>query len=126
MDPVGTVLEVTSGPAVRTTAVRPAPLEQQDETSLVASVRAELVDYYKLLQRFGALQPDEVLLQVSSITARLVYLRALLISTGAQRANRLRSQELEPLTENLDLQFRIHSRLFAMKQLEVEMVRGQV
>lgn len=92
--------------------------------TLIGTVTSEVDDYLRLLQTFGSAEPDEVLRQVSAVTARLTYLRVQLIREGGQRANRLRTQELDPLMENLDMQFKIHSRLISVRQMDWDISKG--
>ena len=92
--------------------------------SLPAAVSTEIDDYLRLIQTFGSCEPDEVLRQVSAVSARLTYLRIQLIREGNQRANRVRTQELDPLMDNLDMQFKIASRLLTVRQLDWDMAKG--
>lgn len=96
-----------------------------EEREFVAGYANELDDYYKQILLFQGMEPDQVLLVVSGISARLVAIRAELVRSGSQRANRLRTTEIDPLIEHLKLQFQLHSRLIAVRQLDWELSKGQ-
>lgn len=90
---------------------------------LVAATR-ELSEYHAANQKFSGMDPDEVLVMISAITARLTYLRSCLSDTGSQRARKILSSNLDPLMSNLDLQFRIASRRLTARQFDFEVTRG--
>lgn len=105
----------------------PASWKGRDTTSpsdVTQQARREIAEYHEANQKFGGMEPDEVLHMISSITARLSYLRDRLMSDGGQQANRVRTHQLDPLMSNLDLQFRIHSRLLTARQFDYEVTRG--
>lgn len=94
------------------------------ESDLIATTAKELFDYHKMNQAFSGMEPDQVLVQISAITSRLTYLRACLMDSGGQRAQKIRTTNLEPLMNNLELQFRIASRRLSSYQFDFEVTRG--
>ncbi len=94
------------------------------ESDLIATTAKELLDYHKMNQAFSGMEPDDVLVQISAITSRLTYLRACLMDSGGQRAQKIRTTNLEPLMTNLELQFRIASRRLSSYQFDYEVTRG--
>lgn len=94
------------------------------EGDLLASVLKELQDYHRMNQAFSGMEPDDVLVQISAITARLTYLRACLLDSGGQRAAKIKTSNLDPLMMNLELQFRIASRRLTSHQFDYEVTRG--
>ncbi len=56
----------------------------------------ELDSYYVKLMEFETSEPDEVLAAVSAMSARLTGIRAELQRAGSQRANHLRTKEVDP------------------------------
>jgi hypothetical protein len=99
-----------------------APVHPDDAPLL--KFRSELDRYYAEILSYQGMEPDQVMISVSGISARLTGIRAQLCRSPSQRANRLRTSEVDPLLEQLDLQFRIHSRLLAMRQFDFEVTRG--
>lgn len=94
------------------------------EGDLLASTLKELREYHQMNQAFSSMEPDDVLVQISAITARLTYLRACLMDSGGQRAAKIRTSNLDPLMMNLELQFRIASRRLTSHQFDFEVTRG--
>lgn len=98
---------------------------QDRDRTCVAACRAELDLYYDEIVKYQNMEPDQVLLSVSGLTARLIAIRADLLRSGSVRANRLRTTEVDPLLDHLELQHKIHSRLIATRQLDWDMSKGQ-
>lgn len=86
----------------------------------------ELDDIYAALPDFPNMEPDQVLLFISGWLARLTGIRAVLQRSGSTRANSLRTKEIDPLIDALDQQFKIHSRLIAMRELDFKVSGAQV
>lgn len=86
----------------------------------------ELDDIYELLPKFPTYEPDQVLLLISGWLARLTGIRAELQRSETTRANKLRTKEVDPLIDALDQQFKIHSRLIAMRELDFKVSGAQV
>lgn len=108
-------------------AIEPGETRAESDTrSLIEALRSELDGYYAMARKWAHLEPDVVLMELSAITARLTEVRAHLNRDNGQRANRLRISEIDPLLEECDRQFKIHSRLIAMHQLDWEVARGQM
>lgn len=78
----------------------------------------ELDDIYANLPGFPGMEPDQVLLMCSGWLARLTGIRADLQRAGTTKANALRTKEIDPLIDALDQQFKIHSRLISMRELD--------
>lgn len=100
-------------------------LVSDDERRAVELLRREMDEYYDMIKAFQQLEPDQVLLQISGISARLVEMRATLMRSGSQRANKFRTAEVDPLLENLRLQAQLHSRLIAVRDLDFRLSGGQ-
>jgi uncharacterized small protein (DUF1192 family) len=101
-------------------------LVRDDDRQRIALLRRELDEYYQQILGFHMAEPDQVLLAVSGISARLIGIRAEIMRGGTQRANKFRTSELDPLLDHLEQQFRIHSRLLSVRDLDFRMSGGQV
>ena len=97
---------------------------RDQERLVIAVYRQEIDEYVEQIQTFHMVEPDQVLLAVSAIAARLVAIRVELQRSGSQRANKLRTSEIDPILDHLDQQFRIHSRLLAVRDLDFRMSGG--
>jgi hypothetical protein len=100
-------------------------LVRDDDRQWVLVLRQELDEYYEMIKLFHASEPDQVLLQVSGISARLTEMRAILMRNGGQRANKFRTSEVDPLLDQLKLQAQLHSRLIAVRDLDFRLSGGQ-
>jgi hypothetical protein len=96
-----------------------------DDRIAVAAYRDELDDYYGQILQFVGMEPDQVLLIVSGVSARLIAIRAQLVRSNSQRANKLRTGEIDPLLDHLKQQAQLHSRLITMRQLDWQLSGGQ-
>jgi hypothetical protein len=99
-------------------------LVSNDERQRIECLKRELDEYYQQILGFHMAEPDQVLLAVSGIAARLVGIRAEIMRGGSQRANKFRTSELDPLLDHLEQQFRIHSRLLTVRDLDFRMSGG--
>lgn len=97
-----------------------------DERVILQAYIAELDLYYEAVKAFANQEPDEVLQQIAAFTARLCEIRARLQRSGSAIANKLRTREVEPLMEQLDFQFRIGSRLQAIREFDFKASGGGV
>ena len=68
--------------------------------------------------------PSDVLATLSAIAGRVAEMRAQLYRSNSPRCTALRTREVDPLREDLDLQFRIHSRRIALLEWELKMSTG--
>lgn len=129
----------TSGGAPTSTTASRAPAVAQNgragatsqnpdegDRARIRGYMLELDDIYALLPQFPTYEPDQVLLLISGWLARMTGIRADLQRSGTTRANTLRTKEVDPLIEALDQQFKIHSRLIAMRELDFKVSGAQV
>lgn len=87
-------------------------------------IRKELDGYYTGMRQYAQLEPDQVLLDLSGIAARLTEIRAFLVRDNSQQANALRTKEVDPLLAQIDVQFKLHSRVQAIREFDLKMTGG--
>lgn len=107
-------------PSAGADPARPPSAEQ----FFIAETLTELDDYYVTLKTFGSVPPDEVFQRLSAISARLCELRGRCWDFDTRRTNSLRSRRIDPLIEEVDRQFRFHSRIQATRQFEADLMKG--
>ena len=100
------------------------PIHTYDD--LVEPFMAELDGMRSRIVGFVDEDPSDVLAAISGISGRLAEMRALLQRANSQRATALRTKEVDPLREELDLQFRVWSRRIAVMEWELRMSGGGV
>jgi hypothetical protein len=131
---VSTQVEPIGEPELPSAELGPAEVTEPAESSSslrfsteqrwVIEVRGEIDDYMVLLRQLRSLPPDEVFLELSGITARMAELRLTCVRSESRRLVQLRTREIDPLLEECERQFRFHSRLQAVRQMEWDHTRG--
>lgn len=96
----------------------------ESERVIIAHYRDELAEYRGRVRFFVDLQPDEVMMEISAIAARLAEIRSDLIDAKKTRADDLRTKHLDPLRADLEFQFKIASRRLATMEFDLGMTRG--
>lgn len=95
-----------------------------DERSVFAGYIAELDQYYAAALDYEEMEPDQVMAHLSGVLGRLTGMRADLQRRGTSKATQIRTKEVDPLIEMCDRQFKIHSRLQAVRQMDFDITRG--
>lgn len=80
-------------------------------------MRSVVVDYVNR-------DPSDVLLSISGLSGRLTEIRADLQRSSSQMCTALRTREVDPLREELELQFRVWSRRIALLEWELKLSGG--
>lgn len=96
------------------------------ESVLIATYQAELDDARARISAFETYEPSEVLGTISGIAGRVAEMRANLYRLNTQRCAALRTREVDPLREDLELQFRVWSRKIALMEWEFKVSGGGV
>jgi hypothetical protein len=96
------------------------------ESALVVSYLSELDQMRSTVVSFRSMDPSDVLSEISGISGRLAEIRANLQRVNSQRCTALRTREVDPLREELDLQFRVWSRKIALMEWELKMSGGGI
>ncbi len=91
---------------------------------VVDVIQSEVNDYLQRLKELNGLPPAEVFMTLSAISARLAEIRNRLVRVDNRRFQALRTKEVDPLIDEVDRQFKFHSRLQAVRSSEWEITRG--
>lgn len=86
--------------------------------------RAELGAYFAEMQKFENMEPNEVFLRLSAFTARASEIRFQITQTESRRGQSFRTQAIDPFLDECDRQFRVHSRVAAMREFEWKVTGG--
>jgi len=90
----------------------------------VKEVQAELTTFYRLIQTFANLEPDEIMVTLAGISGRTCEVRAELVRREDRVAQKLRTMEVEPLIDECDRQFKLWSRIQSIRELDWKMSGG--
>lgn len=96
------------------------------ESVLLVTYMPELDAMRATIMAFKDMDPADVLSEISGISGRLAEMRANLQRNNSQRCTALRTREVDPLREELDLQFRVWSRKIALMEWELRMSGGGI
>lgn len=97
------------------------------DSSTVASVhgwRSELDAFYTRMGEFPGLQIDEILITLSSFSARMNFIRTQIVRSENRMMGSFRTKEIDPFIDECDRQFRIWSRMMSMQKFEYDMTRS--
>lgn len=87
--------------------------------------RAELSAYLSEMQKFEGMDPTEVFFRLSAFSARAAEIRFSITASESRRMTAFRTQAVDPFIEECDRQFRIHSRIQAIREMEFRISGGQ-
>lgn len=96
------------------------------DLALLHTYMPELEQMRATIMAFRGMDPADVLTEISGISGRLAEIRANLQRNNSQRCTALRTREVDPLREELDLQFRVWSRKIALLEWELRMSGGGI
>ena len=96
-------------------------LNAELSNSWLDSYRDELNAYYKVLKSLNDLDPIDIFKYLSAFSARCSEMRMRLHRSDERRAMAFRTKEIEPLIEEIDRQFKIHSRILSFQEMEWKM-----
>lgn len=103
-----------------------SPVTRPTGPSTVEVIQSEIDKYTEEMAGFPNMEPGEVFLYLSAWSARMTELKIQLSRSGSQKAKSLVSREVDPLLEEIERQFRFHSRLQATRDWELKLSGGQV
>lgn len=102
------------------------PVRSQQAAGLYAQVESELDDMRARVCGFPDQDPSDVLMVISGLAGRLAEIRAWLYRDNSQRCTQIRTREVDPLRDDLELQFKLFSRRIALLEWELKMSGGGV
>lgn len=88
----------------------------------IARLQLEVDRYYKDLTKLNGLDPITAFQRLSAYSARASEIRSQLFRIESRKSQSFRTQQIDPFLEELDRQFKIHSRLQAIREMEFKMV----
>jgi hypothetical protein len=102
------------------------PARAPQAAGFYSQTEVELDDMRAQVRGFPDQDPSDVLMAISGIAGRLAEIRAWLYRDNSQRCTQIRTREVDPLREDLDLQFKLFSRRIALLEWELRMSGGGV
>lgn len=90
------------------------------------ALEAEIDEMLAQIAEFWSLEPDEVLRKSSQLSARCTELCVLLhrVEARDRQFTRIRTMQVQPILEELDRQFKQHSRIVELRRQDLDLLRG--
>lgn len=98
--------------------------DEPRSTTPIDAWRAELDEFYASMQQFESYEVDEIFMRLAAFSARASEIRTNLVRMQSRASNALRTQEIDPFLTECDRQFKLWSRIQAVKTLDWEITRG--
>ena len=95
------------------------PSPAKDET--LESLRAELDGYYVVVVGLGELDSSLIFATLAAVTGRVSEIRKDVYRHPSRTYTALRTQEIDPLLDECDRQFKFFSRAFAVLEMEAKL-----
>lgn len=100
-------------------------MDQPTSEGYIKTWRKELLGFLKEMGKFEQVDdPLYILKQISGFSARASYMNNLCASSKNRDLNEFKQNEIAPFLKEADFQFRIWSRVGALKTNEWEMAKG--
>lgn len=101
-----------------------APRNRSERHQALADLKIEVAGYRAELARLEELDPEEIMIVLSGVAGRLAEIRALLYDMQMQPADQFRTRQVDPLREDLEFHFKVHSRRVAIMEWELKTSGG--
>lgn len=94
------------------------------DTGDLDALRAEVDQYYAQVRDLGNQESSEIFMSLAAITSRLSEMRKDVYRVPSRAYSAFRTQEIDPLLDECDRQFRFFSRAFATMELDAKLSTG--
>lgn len=90
----------------------------------LAAWRREIGIYYGTMKTLSDMEPTEAFISLSQWSARASEIRMQLGTTETKREATFRIRVIDPFIEECDRQFKIHSRIQAIREMDARLAGG--
>lgn len=102
----------------------PPRVPNDQQRAQVAEWRAEIDAFYDTMQEFGRQDVGEILMNLSSFSARMSQIRTQIVRSENKLTNNFRTKEIDPFIQECDRQYKIWSRQQAIRQFDFDLTKG--
>lgn len=99
-------------------SLTPRPTTRRADVADLDALRAEVDRYYVRVRDLGTLESSEIFMDLAAITGRLSEMRKDVYRQTGRLYTAFRTQEIDPLLEECDRQFKFFSRAFSAVELD--------
>ena len=103
-----------ASPAVRHTATR----------NDIASYLEELRGFFAEMKQLTSMDPTMAFMKLSAFSARASEIRSIIMEVQSKQGESFRLRQIDPFINECDRQFKVHSRIQAIRQQEWDMSKG--
>lgn len=118
------VVSRETGGGVSQRSLEKAPLPTRAGSGDLDRLKKELDDYYTVIVDLGELESSMIFMTLAAITARVSEMRKNVYRSPSRSFTAFRTQEIDPLLEECDRQFKFFSRAFAALELDAKISTG--
>lgn len=94
-------------------------------TDRIEGWKEEIADAYRIMLRLVDMDPTEVFRHLSQFSARASEIRSQIGPMEGKREAQFRIRIIDPFIEECDRQFKIHSRLIAIQEMDARLAGGR-
>lgn len=87
----------------------------------ISGWRDELDHYYLQMQQFEQCEPDEIFMALAGFSARVSEIRTRLVRMQTRISQAFRTQEVDPFINECDRQFKLWSRVQAVREMDFKL-----
>lgn len=92
---------------------------------IILGWQQELDEYFTEMKELHGYEPDQVFMRLAGWSARASEIRSQLVRAEGRRAQAFRTREIEPFLDEIDRQFRLHSRVQSVREWDLKL-QGKV
>lgn len=102
----------------------PSKPEKGRNADVLDSWRQELAESYVVMKNLGFMDPSDVFLRLSQFSARASEMRSQMVLHEGRREYAFRTKIIDPFIEECERQFKFHSRLQAIREMDARLAGG--
>lgn len=121
----GFVVEATAAAVAYASVPETAALAAAGRLGTRAEIEAELDGILLIIRDFWTMEPDQVMSHCAAMSARLTELEVLLhrVEVRDRTYKQIRTMQVQKISDELDRQFRVASRLVEVRRQDIEALR---
>ncbi len=102
---------------------RPHPTTKAVDT--IQGWKTEIAESYVTMQEFNTMDPVSVFQNLSQFSARASEMRSRIGTTASKDWQNFRIRIIDPFIEECDRQFKLHSRITAIQEMDARLAGGR-
>lgn len=102
-------------------------LTHRDQESLaIGHLQSEVDSWYAEMRAFEGMDPSDIFMRLAAFSARASEIRTQVQRTDNRRLTAFRTKELDPFLQACEFQFKVWSRVHAVRDMEFRLSGGAV